>query len=127
MFCILVCICCLINTSESNPCAKRVIKEFTETPEEIAGTCDRNNEETISKRWRGELSIIKQETYIEIEWKKIVQKASCVRAMEFFVDGVRQEDLWGKYQETVRINKIEQFSLKVEVFFTISGTTGQCY
>ena len=70
---------------ESNSCVKRVFKEFTETPEEVAGTCDRNNEETISKRWRGELSIIKHETYIEIEWKKIVQKASCVKAWIFML------------------------------------------
>ena len=81
----------------------------------------------IDKRWRGELSIKKKETYIEIEWKKIVQRAKCVRNMEFYVDGVKQEDLWGHHKETLRINKIEQFSLKVEVYFTISGTTGQCY
>jgi len=112
---------------ESNSCVKREIKEFTETPEEIKDTCDRSNEETIKKRWRGELSILKRESYIEIEWKKIVQKVSCVKAMEFFVDGVKEKDIWDRQRETVRINKIEQFSLKVEVFFKIPGMTGQCY
>ena len=127
LFLILVCICCLMNSGESNSCAVRVIKEFTKTPEEVESTCDRNNEETIKRRWRGELSIIKHKTYVEIEWKKIVQRASCVKAMEFFVDGVKQEALWAHHKDSVRINKIEQFSPKVEVFFTISGTTGQCY
>ena len=93
------------------------MKEFTETPTEVENTCDRSDEATINKRWRGELSIIKHERYIEIEWKKIVQKAPCVKAMEFFVDGEKQEDVWRHNIETVRINKIEQFSLKVKVFF----------
>ena len=69
----------------------------------------------------------KHEAYIEIEWKKIVQKASCVLAMEFFVNGVNEREIWKRHEETVRINKIDQFSLKVEVFFKISGTTGNCY
>jgi len=103
------------------------MKEFTETPKEVKNTCDRNNEETIKKRWRGELSIIKHETYIEIEWKKIVQRAACVRAMEFFVDGVKQENVWGSHKETVEIRNTNEFSLKVEVFFTVAGTTGECY
>ena len=122
-----ICFCSVINIGESNPCVKREIKEFTETPKEEAGTCDRNNEDTINKRWRGELSIKKHASYIHVEWKKIVQKSSCVKAMEFFVDGVKEKDIWKRHEETVRINKIEQFSLKVEVFFTISETTGQCY
>lgn len=127
MFLFLVGVCCLITTGESNFCVMKEIKEFTETPEEVKDTCDRNTEEYINKRWRGELSIIKHETYIEIDWKKIVQRASCVKAMEFFVDGVKQGAAWGPHMETVRIDKIEQFSLKVEVFFKIARTTGQCY
>ena len=102
-------LCCLIGTSsESDHTTKREEKEFTETPEEVENTCDRNDEATIKTRWRGELSIIKHEKHIEIEWKKIVQRASCVRAMEFFVDGVKEEALWGGHKETVRIYKIEQ-------------------
>ena len=85
------------------------------------------NEETINKRWRGELSITKHGTYIEIEWKKIVQDHRCVRAMEFFVDGEKEKDIWGAHKETVRINRSKKLSLKVEVFFTISGTQGRCY
>ena len=127
MFLILVCVCCLISSGESNSCTKTDQKEFTDTQEEVKNTCDRNDEIHIQKRWRGELSIKKHKKYIEIEWKKIVHKASCVKAMEFYVDGVEQEGLWGHHRETLRINKIEQFSLKVEVFFTIAGTTGHCY
>ena len=122
----LVFVSCLI-TALSSPFDKREKKEFTETPVQAVNTCDRNNEETISKRWRGELSITKHGTYVEIDWKKIVQDHRCVRAMEFFVDGEKEKDIWGAHKETVRINKSKKFSLKVEVFFTISGTQGRCY
>ena len=44
-----------------------------------------------------------------------------------FVDAVKQEGIWGRDRETVIIAKIEQFSLKVEVFFAIAETKGQCY
>ena len=119
----LVFVSCL-STALFTPCGK---KEFKDTPVQAVNTCDRNNEGTINKRWRGELSITKHGTYIEIDWKKIVQDHRCVRAMEFFVDGEKEKDIWGAHKETVRINKIQQFSLKVEVFFTISGTQGRCY
>ena len=127
MFLIFVCMCCLINTCESHSCTMIEVKKFTETPEEVQHTCHRNNEDTINKRWRGELSIKKHKSYIEIEWKKIVQRASCAQAMEFFVDGVKEEDIWSSDMETVRIDKIEKFSLKVKVFFKIARTTGHCY
>ena len=122
--------CCSPTPHFSNYCAIREKKEFAEAPIEVAplnSTCDRNNEETINKRWRGELSITRHGTYIEIEWKKIVQDHRCVRAMEFFVDGEKEKDIWGAHKETVRINKSKKFSLKVEVFFLISGTQGRCY
>ena len=122
----LVFVSCL-STALSSPCGKREKKEFTETPVQAENTCDRSNEETINKRWRGELSITRHGTYIEIEWKKIVQDHRCVRAMEFFVDGEKEKDIWGAHKETVRINKSKKFSLKVEVFFLISGTQGRCY
>ena len=123
----LVFVSCLFTTALFTPCDKREKKEFTETPVQAVNTCDRNNKETINKRWRGELSIRKHGTNIEIEWKKIVQDHRCVRAMEFFVDGEKEKDIWGAHKETVRINKSKKFSLKVEVFFLISGTQGRCY
>ena len=119
--------CCSPTPPFSNYCAIREKREFVENPVEVNSTCDRNNEGTINKRWRGELSIAKHGTYVEIDWKKTVQDHRCVRAMEFFVDGEKEKDIWGAHKETVRINKSKKFSLKVEVFFTISGTQGRCY
>ena len=79
-------------THLSGPCGKR---EFKDAPVQAVNTCDRNNKGTIKKRWRGELSIRNHGTYVEIEWKKIVQDHRCVRAMEFFVDGEKEKDIWG--------------------------------
>ena len=127
LFIPLVLVSCLstaLFTHLSGLCGK---KEFKDAPVQAVNTCDRNNKGTINKRWRGELSITKHGTYVEIEWKKIVQDHRCVRAMEFFVDGEKEKDIWGAHKETVRINKSQKFSLKVEVFFTISGTQGRCY
>ena len=78
-------------------------KEFTETPIEVQDSCFREN---LENRWRGELSYTWKETYIEVHWKKIVQDWACVKAMEFFVDGVKENDIWGRHNENVRINKI---------------------
>ena len=47
--------------------------------------------------------------------------------MEFFVDGVKQEDAWGRQNENARIDKMGEFSLKVEVYYLIPGTSGDCY
>ena len=119
-FLVLLCVTQLINTIESSACIQ---KEFTETPLEVQNSCSREN---IENRWRGELSYIRKETYIEVYWKKIVQDALCVLAMEFFVDGVKQRDIWGRQNENVRIDKSGEFSLKVEVYFMIYGTSGSC-
>ena len=112
----------LLNCKESSSCDQ---KEFTETPIEVQNSCDTND---IENRWRGELSYHKTETHIDVHWKKIVQDWKCVKAMEFYVDGAKQEDLWGRHKESVRIDKIEQFSLKVEVYFVMPGTPrSSCY
>ena len=108
--------------SSSSSCLQR---EFTETPVEVQNSCD--STENLENRWRGELSYTWNETYIELHWKKIVQDWTCVKAMEFFVDGVWQKDVWGRGKEDVRINRIGEFSLKVEVYFLIPGTPGYCY
>ena len=47
--------------------------------------------------------------------------------MEFFVDEVKDRGIWGRQNENVRINKIGEFSLKVEVYFLIPGTPGFCF
>ena len=73
----------------------------------------------MENRWRGELSYTRTKTYIEVYWKKIVQNSACVKAMEFFVDGVKQKDAWGGHLESVRIDKSGEFSLKVEVYFVL--------
>ena len=111
----------LIKTTESSSCSP---KEFTETPIEVQNSCSREN---MENRWKGELSYTRKETYIEVHWTRIVQDALCVKAMEFFVDGVKQKDAWGGHQESVRIDKSGEFSLKVEVYFLIPGTSGDCY
>ena len=110
-FLVLLSVAQLINTIESSSCSP---KEFTETPIEVQNSCSREN---IENRWRGELSYTRTETHIEVDWKKIVQDSVCVKAMEFFVDGVKQPDHWGKHKESVRIYKSGEFSLKVEVYF----------
>lgn len=43
------------------------------------------------------------------------------------MDGVKQGDIWGGHEDSVKINKIGEFSLKVEVYFLVSGTPGSCY
>ena len=101
-----------------------VQKEFTETPKEVQNSCFLEN---IENQWRGELSYTRSETYIEVQWRKIVQDWTCVKAMEFFVDGVKQINIWGGQQESVRIGKIGEFSLKVQVYFLVLGTPGFCY
>ena len=121
-FLVLLSVSQLINTIESSQCSS---KEFTETPKEVQNSCD--SAANIENRWRGELSYTETETYIEVDWKKIVQDSACVKAMEFFVDGVKQEGAWGGHQESTRIDKIGEFSLKVEVYFLIPGTSGTCY
>ena len=105
----------LINTTKSSSCVQ---KEFTKTPREVQNSCD--SEENVENRWRGELSYNRSETYIEVQWKKIVQDPDCVKAMEFFVDGVKDRDIWGKHKENIKIDKNGQFSLKVQVFFLVS-------
>ena len=120
-FLVLLSVAQLINTIESSSCVQ---KEFTETPIEVQNSCSREN---MENRWRGELSYTRKETYIEVYWKKIVQDSLCVRSMEFFVDGVKQKDVWGRPNENVRIDKIGEFSLKVEVYYLIPGTSGDCY
>ena len=95
-------------------------KEFTETPIEVQNSCDTHN---IESQWRGELSYTRTETYIDVHWKKIVQDWTCVKAMEFFVDEVKDRGIWGRQNENVRINKIGEFSLKVEVYFLIRGNS----
>ena len=117
-FLVLLSVAQLINTIESSACVQ---KEFTETPLEVQNSCSREN---IENYWRGELSYTRTETYIEVHWKKIVQDSVCVKAMEFFVDGVKQKDVWGRQNENVRIDKIGEFSLKVEVYFLIPGSSG---
>ena len=119
---ILLLVTYLINTIESNSCVQ---KEFTKTPREVQNSCD--SEENVENRWRGELSYNRSETYIEVQWKKIVQDPDCVKAMEFFVDDVKAKDIWGSHNENVRIDKIGTFSLKIQVFFLKSGTSGNCY
>ena len=120
-FLVLLFVAQLMNNTESSSCHKR---KFTETPTEVQNSCD--NAENIWNRWRGELSYTWSETYIEVHWKKIVQDWACVKAMEFFVDGVKENDIWGRHNENVRINKIGKFSLTVEVYFLIPGTSGTC-
>ena len=119
---ILLLVTYLINTIESNSCVQ---KEFTKTPREVQNSCD--SEENVENRWRGELSYNRSETYIEVQWKKIVQDPDCVKAMEFFVDDVKAKDIWGSHKENIKIDKNGQFSLKVQVFFLVSGTSGNCY
>ena len=112
----------LISTTESSPCIQ---KEFTATPKEVQNSCLSEN---MEKRWRGELGYDSTERYIELHWKKIIQNWACVKAMEFFVDGVKQKDVWGRHKETVRIDKIETFSLKVQVYYLTRGAPGRtCY
>ena len=120
-FLVLLSVAQLIKTTESSSCSP---KEFTETPIEVQNSCSREN---MENRWKGELSYTRKETYIEVHWTRIVQDALCVKAMEFFVDGVKQKDIWGGHQESVRIDKSGEFSLKVEVYFLIPGTSGDCY
>ena len=100
--------------------------EFTETPIEVQNSCD--STENIENRWRGELSYTRTETYIEVHWKKIVQDWKCVKAMEFFVDGVKQRDIWGRQNENQRIDKIGDFWLKVQAYFVVpTRGGGTCY
>ena len=73
------------------------------------------------------MNYTRTETYIELRWKMIVQDPDCVKAMEFFVDDVKAKDIWGSHNENVRIDKIGTFSLKIQVFFLKSGTSGNCY
>ena len=119
-FLVLLFVAQLMNTIESS-CIQ---KEFSENPIEVQDSCSREN---LENRWRGELSYTWKETYIEVQWKKIVQDWTCVKNMEFFVDGVRDESIWGMQNEIVRINMIGEFSLKVEVYFVMPGTPGTCY
>ena len=111
----------LISSTESSSC---IHKKFTKTPTEVQNSCFPEN---IDNRWRGELNYTRTETYIELRWKKIVQDPDCVKAMEFFVDDVKAKDIWGSHNENVRIDKIGTFSLKIQVFFLKSGTSGNCY
>ena len=120
-FLVLLSVAQLINTIESSACVQ---KEFTETPIDLQNSCSLEN---IENCWRGELSYTRSETYIEVHWMSIVQDALCVKAMEFFVDGVKEKDIWGRHKESVRIDKIGKFSLKVEVYYLIPGTSGDCY
>jgi len=112
----------LLNSKESSSCDQ---KEFTETPIEVQNSCD--STENIQNRWRGELSYTWRKTYIDVHWKKIMQDWKCVKDMKFFVDGVQDRGIWGRQNELVRINKIGEFSLKVQVYFVIPGTSGDCY
>ena len=122
-FLVLLSVSQLINTIESSQCSS---KEFTETPKEVQNSCD--SAANIENRWRGELSYTETETYIEVDWKKIVQDSACVKAMEFFVDGAKQKDIWGGHKESIKIDKSGEFSLKVEVYFVIYGKSGSsCY
>ena len=100
-----------------------ILKEFTENPKEVKDSCG----EAIENRWRGELSLSLTERHIEVEWKRIVQDSACVKAMELFVDGVKQRDIWGRHKEKVRLEKMKTFALKVEVYFLIPGSSGTCY
>lgn len=111
----------LISTTESTPCVQ---KEFTETPIDVHFSCSPKN---IENRWRGELSYTLKDTHIEVHWKKIVQNGECVKDMKFFVDGVEERDIWGIYNENVRIDKIGKFSFKVKVYYIIPGTSGDCF
>ena len=113
----------LINTIESSSCSP---KEFTDTPIEVENSCDTT--ENLENRWRGELSYTRTETHTEVHWKKIVQDWECVKAMEFFMDSVKQQDIWGDHKESVWIEKSGEFSLKVEVYFVGGRKFGSsCY
>ena len=105
----------------SSSCVK---KEFTETPIEVQDSCSPEN---IENRWRGELSYTRTETSIMVQWRKFVQDWTCVRNMKFFVDDVEVGDIWGEHREYVKINKIRKFLFKVEVYYRIPGTSGDCY
>ena len=116
---LILCLCDCQSADES--C---IPKEFTENPDGVDKSC----EGAIENRWRGELSFDKTETYIEVHWKKIVQDWKCVKAMEFYLDGVKQKDVWGRQNEKQRIDSIGKFSLKVEVYFLDKSRTGStCY
>ena len=74
------------------------------------------------------MNYTRTETYIELRWKMIVQDPDCVKAMEFFVDGEKEKDIWGKDKENTRIDKSGEFSLKVEVYFLSHRQSGSsCY
>ena len=121
-FLVLLSVAQLISTTESTPCVQ---KEFTKSPIDVFFSCSPEN---IENHWRGELSYTKTETYIEVYWKKIVQDAGeCVKLMKFFVDGVEVKDIWGRHNENVRIDKIGKFSFKVEVYYIIPRTFGDCF
>ena len=54
-----------------------IVKEFTQNPkDEVVSGCPRSESE-LDTHWRGELSYTHTETFIEVLWKKIVQKPEC--------------------------------------------------
>ena len=97
-------------------CQHRLKREFTENPQNVvSGACPNLENIGNTAQWRGQLSFTYTETYIEIQWKKIVHNPACVNAMKFFVNGREEKGVWRKNDNNVKINAVGRFALKVEV------------
>ena len=96
----------------SATCQHRLEREFTENPQNVvSGACPNLENIGNTAQWRGHLSYTYTETYIEIQWKKIVHDPACVYAMKFFVNGREEKDIWHDNDENVKINAVGRFML----------------
>ena len=115
-------LCLILNLWVINVASGCIDAKFTENLQDnVLSNCPRERSD-VEAHWKGELSYTQNETFITVQWKKIVQKPECVRDMKFFVDGEEERDVWGKYSEDVRINTVGSLMLKVSVLYGLTGS-----
>lgn len=108
-----------VGLASGRDCDGIATKEFTENPQDnVLSNCPSSYDDGVGAHWRGELSFTQTETFIRVQWKKMVQKPECVHNMKFFVDGEEEKDVWGKNNEDVKINTVGKLTLKVVVQYT---------
>ena len=108
-----------VGLASARDCNGIATKEFTENPQDnVLSNCPSSSNDGVGAHWRGELSFTHTETFIRVQWKKMVKKPECVHAMKFFVDGEEEKDVWGKNNEDVKINTVGMLTLKVVVQYT---------
>ena len=111
-----------INVGSASGC---IDAKFTENPEDtVFSYCPRSSSD-VEAHWRGELSFTHTETFITVQWKKMVQRPECVIDMKFFVDSKEGKGSWeerdvlGKNNEDVKINTVGSLMLKVSVLYRL--------